>query len=302
MVTSKTTIEKIREIIEKHYARLSISVLGNSVFSQKQLQELEAQGIDTSNKTSLITLIYNHNFINNPIDKDSPTSIGDMKNQQSVKGLVPEGEAHDYTTESINEQVKQYIDKLRLEVQTRVEGIIRANNDRYKMNALQNLDRPELSDRLVKESSLGKVKQELRDTFKQGQRDWQRVALTEMSNAIGMGSVDRIVSNNVSKDLDDVYVFRIPVNDAITCKYCRRFYNYDDMSPKVYKLSTLLGNGSNYGRKTDEWLPVVGATHPNTRTSQIIELKPGFKALPGGKVTYIGLDKWKDYIHEKLEA
>ena len=298
MVISKETLEKIAEIITKHYNQLTISVLGRSVFTPKQLKEMQAAGIDTSNKNSLLAMIYYHNFINNPIGNNSPTSVEDMKVQQSQPGIKPEGEANDYTVENINDKTKQYIDKLRMDVVTRIQGFIRDNNDEYKFNALANLDRPDAMDELVKESSLGKVKQKLRDSSKDAARDWQRVALTEMSNAIGIGSVDRIVTDNRGADLDDVYVYRIIVGDAITCKYCRRFYG--EGIPKLYRLSTLLENGSNYGKKQDAWMPVSGATHPNTRTSQVIELKPGFALRSGGSVTYIGLAKWADYIHEVL--
>lgn len=302
MVISKRTLEKIREIIEKHYNRLTISVLGRGVFSKKELKEMEAAGIDTSKKESILAMVYHHNFINNPLGKEAPISVEDMRGQQSQSEIKPEGEANDYTVENLNDKTKQLIDKLRLNVAARIEGFIRDNNDQYKFNALQNLDRSEEMDELVKESSLGKVKQKLRDSSKDANRDWQRVAITEMSNAIGIGSVDRIVTDNRSADLNDVYVYRIVVNDSLTCKYCRRFYGEPGSVPKVYRLSTLLSNGSNYGLKTDAWKPVSGATHPNERCSQIIELKPGFAVRPGGTMTYIGLAKWNDYIHEVLTA
>lgn len=300
MVVSKETIEKIREIIEKHYNRLTLSVLGRTVFSAKELKEMEAAGIDTSNKDSLLAMVYYHNFINNPLGRDAPSSVEDMKAQQTQAGLKPEGEAHDYTVENLNDKAKQLIEKMKATVATRIEGFIRDNNDSYKMNALQNLDRSNLMDELVKESSIGKVKQKLRDSAKDGTRDWQRVAITEMSNAIGIGSVDRIVTDNRTADLDEVYVYRITVGDALTCKYCRRFYGEAGEAPKLYRLSTILSNGSNYGLKPDAWKPVAGATHPNERCSQIIELKPGFRLVSGGSVTYIGLAKWGDYIHEIL--
>lgn len=301
MVTSRKTLEKIREIIEKHYARLTISVLGAAVYSQKELKQLRDMGVDVDNKESMLELIYNHNFINNPVSKTSPTSVEDMKNQQSIPNLKPVGAANDYTIQNLNDKTRQLIDKMRLDVTARLEGIIRGNNDAYKFNALQNLERPDSMDDLVKESSLGRVKQKLRDSAKDADRDWQRVALTEMSNAIGVGSVDRIVTDNRDKEPEEVYVYRVIVGDSLTCKYCRRFYGDVGESPKIYRLSSLLSNGSNYGKKTDQWLPVSGATHPNTRTSQIIELKPGFKVEPGGTVTYIGLEKWKDYVNEVLE-
>ena len=105
----------------------------------------------------------------------------------------------------------------------------------------------------------------------------------------------------MDSDLDEIYVFRITVKDAKTCKWCRRFYNDKDESPKLYKLSTLLSNGSNYGKKTDSWQPVVGATHPSERCSQMIELKPEFRLLEDESVTYIGLNKWNSYILDKVQ-
>lgn len=302
MVTNKTTLEVIKEIIQKHYKRLAISVLGRDSLSEKELKELEEQGIDTSNKDSLLTMVYHHNFINHPIDEITPTSIEDMKAQQSVAGLTPQGESHEYTIENLNGKTKQLIDKLKTDVSTRIEGIIRENNDSYKMDALQNLDRTDIVDQLTKESTLGTLKQKLRDTSGDANRDWTRIAVTETSNAIGIASVDRIVSDNVGKDLEEVYVFRITVKDAKTCKWCRRFYDDSDGSAKLYKLTTLLDNGSNYGKKTDAWMPVIGATHPNERCSQMIELKPGFKLVPGGSVTYMGLADWKNYIFEKVQS
>jgi hypothetical protein len=301
MVLSQESIRRIREVVDKHYNKLIISVLGSSVLSKEEIKELKDQGIDVDNDMSMMELVYNHNFMNPSLKEGGPTSVQDMIIQQRVPGATPVGEAHSYTIESLNDVTKQYIEKIKMSSSTRIEGIIKKNNDEYKMNALQNLERPEMADRLVKESSLGKVKQMLRDTSGDANRDWQRVAITEMGNAIGIGSVDRIVSDNKNKNLNDVYVYRIPVNDEKTCKYCRRFYNSDKSGYKIYRLSTLLGNGTNYGKKTDAWQPVIGSTHPNSRTSQIIEIPPGW-AIDGGRLTFIGLDKWDEYIRENLVA
>jgi len=302
VITSFDTLRKIREVIDKHYKKLTLSVLGSSVFTPKELKDLKDSGVDTSNTESLLELIYNHNYLNPPTDPQNPGSLEDMRNQQSVAGVVPRGDAHAYSIQSINENTRQHIEKLKMDVASRIEGIVRQNNDSYKNNALQNLDRSDFADKLVKESTLGRVKQQLRDTSKDANRDWQRVALTEMGNAIGAGSVDKLVVKNRDKDLNEVYTFRIIVGDSKTCKMCRRFYQDSDNAPKVYRLSTLLANGSNYGKKQDQWLPVTGSTHPNSRTSQVIELPPGWKVLPGGSLTYIGMEKWRKYILEKLDS
>ncbi|MCG3175423.1 MAG: hypothetical protein MOGMAGMI_00352 [Candidatus Omnitrophica bacterium] len=302
MITSKKTIEKIRAIINKHYNRVISKVLGKSLLDKKELEELKEAGYETSND-SFLEVVYNHNFINKPNNPLNPTSWEEMVAQQKAPGVVPQGEAHGYSIETLNESLKQYIEKQKLEIASRIEGIVRKNNDSYKMDALKNLDRPEYLDLLMKESSLSKIKQELRDTAANANYDWQRLVLTEMGNAVGIGSVDRIVSDNRDKDLTEVFVYRIPVNDDKTCVHCRKFYNNPkDNTYKIYRLSTLLSNGSNYGRKTEQWLPVIGSTHPNSRTSPIVEIPPGYKIKTGGGLTYIGMDKWKDYILQNLES
>lgn len=300
MVTSKRVMELIKKIIEKRYASLAISVLGRDMFSRAELNEMERAGIDTSNKTSLIELAYYHNYLNPHGKTTSPTGHGDMKAQQSARENLPQGLTHDAAVEHLNETMKAAIDKIRQDVQTRIEGYVRDNNQDFRFKALQGKERTEEVDKLVRESTLVKLKQRLRDSSGDGNRDWTRVATTELSNAIGAGSVDRIAKENHDKDPNEVYVYRIVVNDAALCKYCRRFYQDEDGSPKVYRLSTLLSNGSNYGKKAADWLPVVGATHPNERCSQIIELKRGWKVLPGGKQTYIGPDEWNEYIVNKV--
>lgn len=300
MVISKQTLQRIKEIIDKHYASLTISTLGSSVFTKDELKQLKLLGIDTSNKDSFLELVYNHNFINEQGKLDVPVSTPEMKNQQKIPGIKPVGEAHNYSAEHLNSNSRHLVDKLRNDVKSRMEGIIRDTNNSYKFNALQNLYRTGESDELVKESTIGKLKQQLRDFSSEPNRNWDRIVRTEMSNAVGMGSVDRIVSENKDKSIDDVYVYRIVVADGALCKYCRRFYVDSDGSPKVYKLSTLLNNGSNYGKKADQWRPVSVATHPNERCSQIVELRPGWAVKPGGAVTFISLDKWQEYIINKL--
>lgn len=302
VIISKENIARIKEIVKKNYRKLGITLLGNSIYTKAEIDELKALGIDTSNKSSIMDTAYNHNFLNPEGEPTAPTSVEDMQSQQSVPGIKPEGEAHEYAVEHANENVAQLIEKLGTDVSTKLEGLIRDSNTQYKANALQNLDRSDMADELVKEGMIGQIKSKLRDAAKDSGRDWNRVATTEISNVIGIASTDRIVAKNQDKSMDEVYVYRIVVNDAKLCKYCKRFYLDNDGSPKVYKLSTLLGNGSNYGKKTAEWNAVIMATHPNERCSQVIEVPPGYKVLSGGKLTYIGMAAWNEYITNKVAA
>jgi hypothetical protein len=297
MMISKRALEKIRAAVDKGYKSLLINVVGNRVFSEEELRRLKALGLDTENSDSLLSLIYYNNVLNDMASVTGPGSVEEMLAQQKNR---PKGPAHAAAEEHLNETFAQLVEKLKASTQASIEGVVRDYNLAYRNNALQNLSRPGEMDRLVKQSSVGGLKQALRDLSHDADRDWQRVAVTETANALGMGSVDRVVVQNKDKDLDEVYVYRIPVNDAALCKYCRKFYLDSDGTPAVYQMSTLLKNGTNYGRKPAEWKPVAGATHPNDRESGVLELRPGWKVTAGGKLEFIGQDAWRSYIQKKL--
>lgn len=297
MVTSDKAVELIKEAIERRYRALMVSILGRSSLTRKQINELRKKGIEVPDKPSLMQLAYFHNLMN-PHGKMGPGSVEDMHSQQ-FEG-TPNSEEQKYAANHANESMRNAIENLKQDVINRVVGYIQDNNQSFKFkNAAAGREMDEAK-QIMKESTLNQVNQKLRDLSGDINRDWLRVATTEVSNSIGIGSADRLLSQNDSPE--EIICYRITVNDAALCKWCRRFYLDDDGTPALYKLSTLLGNGSNYGKKTDSWQPVVGATHPNERCSQVIQLKRGWAVLPGGQQTYIGPENWDDYILNKLRT
>jgi len=61
---------------------------------------------------------------------------------------------------------------------------------------------------------------------------------------------------------DDVRVWKSVYPGA--CRHCIRLYLTKGLGsrPIVFKLNTLLQNGTNIGRKSDQWKAVIGPTHP----------------------------------------
>lgn len=297
MVTSKTAVELIKEAIERHYRSLMVSVLGKRALTRAEVNKLRRFGHVVPEKPSMIELAYFHNLLN-PHGTMGPGSVEDMQNQQDQQR--PSGAEMDYASEHVNESMRNSIEKLKQDMSTRIVGYIQDNNQDFKFRQMKNGGNMADAREIMKESTISQLKKKLQDLSGDANRDWLRIATTEMSNAIGIGSTDRIVAQNKTTTLDEVYVYRIVVSDGALCKWCRRFYMDSDGSPALYKLSTLLSNGSNYGKKTDAWQPVVGATHPNERCSQVIEVKRGWKVIPGGGQVFIGNDAWDEYIVNKL--
>jgi hypothetical protein len=104
----------------------------------------------------------------------------------------------------------------------------------------------------------------LREYVDDWERDWNRVSHTEMWNAKLHGEIMTILNkeSSLSKNGEDTLVFKRPAWNA--CNQCKKHYLEDDgATPKVFRLSDLLKNGTNVGKKTSDWLPTAGVLHPN---------------------------------------
>ncbi len=89
-------------------------------------------------------------------------------------------------------------------------------------------------------------------------RDLHRIAFTESVNLYEYGTVLGHMAKT-NKKADEVFVAKIPRAGA--CKECVRLFTNKDGTPKVFKLSDIIGN-SNVGRKRKDWLPTIGPVHP----------------------------------------
>lgn len=91
-------------------------------------------------------------------------------------------------------------------------------------------------------------------------RDWDRIARSELQNATNDADASKIARDNKG---DDPLVYKLPRRNA--CRYCIELYLRDgDFSkPRIFRLSTLIANGSNVGRKVAQWRPTKNIAHPN---------------------------------------
>lgn len=85
---------------------------------------------------------------------------------------------------------------------------------------------------------------ELHQMMEDKARDWQRVAYYEIVDAQKQGAAHRLLEDgNVDK-----LVYKIPLPGA--CAQCRHLYLMPDgITPRLFKLSEMITNGTNIGRK-----------------------------------------------------
>lgn len=141
---------------------------------------------------------------------------------------------------------------------------------------------------IIKQETRSKLTSELGHNTGDWTRDWRRVAHTEIWNAKLQGEVLSIVQGNSiysNTKGGDTLVFRRPSPDA--CNHCKRLYlERDEKTPKIFKLSELINNGTNVGKKVGDWAPITGTTHPNC-SCPIAVLPDGFGFDENGELQFV---------------
>lgn len=127
----------------------------------------------------------------------------------------------------------------------------------------------ETADKLAKRATVGELRTKLGHMAQDWARDWDRIAITESQMAHQEGFLEATIDRHG----DDELIAKVPEPSA--CEHCVKHYT-EDGKPKVRPASWWMAQGpSNAGRKAADWLPVMGAMHPNCRC-QLVRVPEGW--------------------------
>jgi hypothetical protein len=195
----------------------------------------------------------------------------------------------------MRDRIGQHVRGLSNRLDTSTGKILVDADDKLRKRRLTKIQR-EVTRGVEERSSAQEVARHIRDSTKDLKRDWLRTAHTEMHNAVEEAKA--IVLAHRSEDRDP-RVFKRPRRDA--CAFCVLLYlRPDKVTPRVFRLSELLANGTNIGRKANrpsksgrsrtKWLPTIGAIHPFCRCALSV-LPSGMGFNTQGQLTYVGIKK-----------
>jgi hypothetical protein len=136
--------------------------------------------------------------------------------------------------------------------------------------------REELADTLATTRDARALARTLADRTGHYAHNWLRIATTEIQGAHNEGRVNHALRTYG----DDAQIARVPESDA--CEYCRAAFAPDG-TPKVFKVSEIMGNGTNVGRTRKQWQPTVWPMHPNCRCDTIT-VPQGFTVTEEGTI------------------
>lgn len=160
---------------------------------------------------------------------------------------------------------------------------------------------------VTKKKTIRQIANEISRKTGDWSRDFDRIVQYVSQTAFEHGKAAAIIR----KYGNEVYVYKKVYKGA--CKHCIRLYLTKGLGsePKVFKLSELISNGSNIGKKVADWLPTLDPIHPYCRCSLVVlsskktfiwnldkkefdnidlfekRIRPKVKAIVGGKKVYV---------------
>lgn len=274
MALTPSQIRQIKKVIEEHMNIIMELTIGDTKVSPETLKKI---GVPKS-VSNLITDSYKYGklttVMNKNLSKMSPQEVNDM-----LKKL------------KVSSRQQRSMEYLKAKTQLSIDNLTQRMTSAVITSALQNqLDMYQAIGQVVpeavkKNTDRYKVVQQLRDLTQDWERDWHRVAHSEMWDAKVQGEANAIMDNEspISKKGKDTMVFKRPAPNA--CNKCKQLYlEADGITPKLFKITELQANGSNYGKKQADWKPTLGILHPNCMCPLSV-MPDGYKFDSSGQLT-----------------
>lgn len=255
MKLNRSQLKKLRRIVEEHGKVLLQILTGDEHPSPELLEKLNLP----SDITGLIDTFYKYGRIRAITDMGAEM---DSMTDDDFQKLVKESTLSSVQKHSA-EMAKLRADNFVHTLEQRIisDTVSESVQEDLKMWRTLSEETPVA---ITESLSREQFRSRLREKTQEWNRDWHRVAHTELWEAKCQGEAAAIVKNESiqSNDGAETEVYKQVSPDA--CPKCRElFYESDGVTPKTFKLSELMENGTNVGRKQREWLPVVGCVHPN---------------------------------------
>lgn len=277
MALKPKTLKKLDQAMRQFVAFLKYRAVGPHALTTKELKELVRAGLITSSQAPRTAVARAY-----------------LKTHQQVADEAAPKATRDGAIDFLERQFSRYADKageaFTNDIISQIESQIMPFTDRTEGKHIYELIR----DKDIHKKYLAGA---LRESVKNWAVRWKTIVNTELGRASQFGAMDAILHNNKGTAPSEILVYKVGPHDGATCKHCMKFWFTDDgVTPKVYKMSELIANGTNIGKKVADWKPTIDNTHPNER-HKLVELQSGF-GFVGGRMTFRGKDH-DEYKHQR---
>lgn len=261
-------IWKVIELIQKNEAIFIGTELGLNYLSPYQKQILKQYGIDPDDFSKSISNIDRSFYFGMLAQTLGSNKSFNVKKKDFDKWFEnelkkPLSTQKSKALEYLKNRTFTDITGLGNRFSTKVSNSILTSNQKQTEKIRKKIKKKTI-EAVSKNDSISELARELRRMTEDWGRDFSRISDYVMQEAYGIGRAQQILEDYG----DDAEVYKQTFPGV--CKHCEKNYGTPGLEPIVYKLSDLISNGNNIGRK--EQLPITGPAHPWARS--ILHPKP----------------------------
>lgn len=263
MLLEQRVQDRINDAVDQAYLSFLITMIGYAALSEEDKRKATTLGLVQINRPLIESLYQIARERGNEATR-KPMKLRDLIALAGLSGVLPLTDAQVYTLEHAKREMYDAIENSREEYKKKIrQEILKTNADARSLELSQSVsaqDRQARKALLINGLILGieSVVEKLKDSFTKG-------ATVALTNLVNNAAVDEVLTSGLFTSVTDPSVYKRVINDGSLCAWCSKFYTNKDGSPKIYKLSELLANGSNDGLPKSAWKAVVGSTHPRCR-------------------------------------
>lgn len=260
------TEKQIRELLRMIEFQHTFFIAGNVsafVLTDHDKELLKSFGIDWEKFTSELTPFQQEFYFGRlaailGAQNARKVTYNDLKKYIRRGQYVPLSRAEQEALRSLETKTYNYIQGLSQNISTFVENklldVNLARRDYY-----ESVIRDATKRAIVERESAKSVMAEIGKKTGDWKRDLGRIAETEMQNAYETGKAlafKEVSGARVKNLYKQVY--------PGACRHCIRLFLTDGIGsePQLFSYEELAANGTNVGRKPENWLPVLGTVHP----------------------------------------
>lgn len=257
--------KRIQRLVTDHYLALAVEVVGAGAVPQETVRRLERQGLLPKQETvSRAQVAIQAAHVVGKSDRQL-ARMTPAEFWQFVELVPPQFSKVDLEAiEATKRRFVALISKLGRDVTDDIESATHAEEAVVRLSVLHHEQAAGIARNLSKDQIARRVRNKLDDT----QQRWSLTVATELHDAQEHSSAISIASAH-----KDALVYKVVQDNA--CAYCRKLYVVGQR-PRLFRLSDLSKNGSNFGRASRQWRPVIGVVHPGCQCE--------LRKLPEGKI------------------
>jgi hypothetical protein len=293
---SRKQVRDILDLIRDTHFAFMVELGGDVAIPPEELSRLRSKGRLPAPRMSLIQRAYEYGLLaaKHGPDHDATISLGAFMAflNSSAAGLSARDQR---TVRDVTDHMVSHVNGMSLDLQRKFHRAL-AEADKHIRRLRDHAISKITSEGAARREGVREIAARLRKATRDLRKDWTIVAATELNNWIQEGKAAAIRQRSADKD---PLVFKRPRPDA--CPYCRILYLEEDgVTPRVFRLSDLVANGTNHDRKANrptlsgsaatEWKPTLDSVHPFCRCS-LQEMPKGYGFDDKGKLVWKGLEK-----------